>query len=48
MVPRVSDVSTRREDGMTQYRVEELTAATWPAFEALVRKHNGIFGGDVG
>ena len=30
---------------MTQYRVEELTAATWPAFEALVRKHNGIFGG---
>lgn len=30
---------------MTDYRVESLTEATWPAFEALIRKHNGIFGG---
>lgn len=29
----------------SQYRVEQLTPATWPAFEALVAKHNGIFGG---
>jgi ribosomal protein S18 acetylase RimI-like enzyme len=27
------------------YRVEALSDATFPAFEALVRKHNGIFGG---
>ena len=27
------------------YRVESLTPETWPAFEALVSKHNGIFGG---
>jgi len=30
---------------MTDYRIEPLSEATWPAFEALVRKHNGIFGG---
>ena len=30
---------------MTDYRVEALDATTWPAFEALVSKHNGIFGG---
>lgn len=30
---------------MTDYRVDSLTPQTWPAFEALVSKHNGIFGG---
>ncbi len=30
---------------MSEYRVEALSEATWPAFEALVAKHNGIFGG---
>ena len=30
---------------MTGYRIEALSQATWPAFEALVQKHNGIFGG---
>ena len=30
---------------MTDYRVGALDEATWPAFEALIRKHNGIFGG---
>lgn len=28
-----------------EYRVEPLSEATWPAFEALVDKHHGIFGG---
>lgn len=27
------------------YRIEALTPQTWPAFEALVARHNGIFGG---
>lgn len=27
------------------YRVEALSETTWPAFAALVEKHNGIFGG---
>ena len=27
------------------YRIEALTPQTWPAFEALVMRHNGIFGG---
>lgn len=30
---------------MADYRVEALDDTTFPAFEALVRKHNGIFGG---
>ncbi len=30
---------------MSDYRIEGLSEATWPAFAALVRKHNGIFGG---
>ena len=30
---------------MVDYRIEALTEATWPAFQALVTKHNGIFGG---
>ena len=29
----------------TAYRIEALTPQTWPAFEALVMRHNGIFGG---
>ncbi|CCI53903.1 GNAT family N-acetyltransferase [Nostocoides jenkinsii] len=29
----------------TAYRIEALTPQTWPAFEALVTRHNGIFGG---
>lgn len=27
------------------YRTEPLSTETWPAFEALVQRHNGIFGG---
>lgn len=27
------------------YRIEPLDSNTWPAFEALVQRHNGIFGG---
>lgn len=27
------------------YRIEPLGIDTWPAFEALVQRHNGIFGG---
>lgn len=27
------------------YRIEPLSIDTWPAFEALVERHNGIFGG---
>lgn len=27
------------------YRIEPLSSETWPAFEALVRRHDGIFGG---
>ncbi|HOI03577.1 MAG TPA: GNAT family N-acetyltransferase, partial [Dermatophilaceae bacterium] len=27
------------------YRIVPLSPATWPAFEALVQRHNGIFGG---
>ena len=30
---------------MGEYRIQRLDEATWPAFEALVDKHNGIFGG---
>lgn len=30
---------------MEDYRVKALTPHNWPAFEALVAKHNGIFGG---
>ena len=29
----------------TAYEVRPLTPETWPAFEALVERHNGIFGG---
>jgi len=29
----------------TDYRVEPLSADTWNAFDALVTRHNGIFGG---
>ena len=29
----------------TAYDVRPLTTETWPAFEALVERHNGIFGG---
>ncbi|MCI1261221.1 MAG: GNAT family N-acetyltransferase [Tetrasphaera jenkinsii] len=29
----------------TAYRIEALRPQTWPAFEALVMRHNGIFGG---
>ncbi len=32
-------------DDDTAYRIEALTPQTWPAFEALVMRHNGIFGG---
>ena len=27
------------------YRVAPLSSETWPAFDALVQRHNGIFGG---
>ena len=27
------------------HRIERLSIDTWPAFEALVKRHNGIFGG---
>lgn len=27
------------------YRIAPLSAETWPAFDALVQRHNGIFGG---
>ena len=27
------------------YRIVPLSPATWPAFEAMVQRHNGIFGG---
>lgn len=30
---------------MTDRTIQPLTPTTWPAFEALVAKHNGIFGG---
>jgi hypothetical protein len=30
---------------MSDYTIRPLTADTWHAFEALVAKHNGIFGG---
>lgn len=30
---------------VSMFRVEPLSETTWPAFEALVDKHNGIFGG---
>lgn len=29
----------------TSYRIVALSAGTWPAFDALVQRHNGIFGG---
>ncbi|HWC21400.1 MAG TPA: GNAT family N-acetyltransferase [Flexivirga sp.] len=29
----------------SSYRIEPLSPETWPAFEALVERHNGIFGG---
>ena len=29
----------------TAYRIEALSPQTWPAFDALVQRHNGIFGG---
>lgn len=29
----------------TTYEVRPLTPKTWPAFDALVQRHNGIFGG---
>lgn len=29
----------------TAYRIKALRPQTWPAFEALVMRHNGIFGG---
>lgn len=29
----------------TTFRIEPLSPETWPAFEALVERHNGIFGG---
>ncbi|SDE27026.1 N-acetyltransferase [Auraticoccus monumenti] len=29
----------------TSYRTAPLSAETWPAFDALVQRHNGIFGG---
>lgn len=29
----------------TAYRIVALSPATWPAFEELVQRHNGIFGG---
>ena len=29
----------------TAYEVRALTPETWPAFDALVQRHNGIFGG---
>ncbi|MBK6885130.1 MAG: GNAT family N-acetyltransferase [Tetrasphaera sp.] len=31
--------------GDTAYRIEALSPRTWPAFEAMVLRHNGIFGG---
>ena len=27
------------------YRIVPLSPETWPAFEALIQRHNGIFGG---
>ena len=27
------------------YRIESLSPDTWPAFDAMVQRHNGIFGG---
>ena len=31
--------------GATAYEIRALTAETWPAFDALVERHGGIFGG---
>lgn len=31
--------------GDTAYRIEALSPQTWPAFEEMVLRHNGIFGG---
>lgn len=42
MVPMVKTVVLERT---VEYRVEALSEATWPAFQTLVAKHNGIFGG---
>lgn len=41
----VSMAKTAAVEPTTDYRVEPLSEATWPAFRALVAKHNGIFGG---
>ncbi len=44
----MADVPSRAYDrGMASdaHRIEPLTAATWPAFAALVERHGGIFGG---
>lgn len=34
-----------RENDMNGYTTGPLTIETWPAFEALVHDHNGVFGG---
>lgn len=31
--------------GETSYEIKPLTPETWPAFDDLVIRHNGIFGG---
>lgn len=33
------------ETNETTYRIEPLSPETWPAFDAMVQRHNGIFGG---
>ena len=30
---------------MEDYEIRALSSETWPAYAALIEKHNGIFGG---
>ncbi|WP_297735020.1 hypothetical protein [Nocardioides sp.] len=39
-----TDTSTDASADAT-FKVRPLTAETWPAFDALVERHGGIFGG---
>ena len=43
-----SDLKSPRKQGgqpKAQYSVRELRSATWPDFERMVEKHNGVWGG---
>ncbi|MCW2832839.1 MAG: family N-acetyltransferase [Nocardioides sp.] len=42
--PMTTDTSTDASADAT-FKVRPLTAETWPAFDALVERHGGIFGG---